>query len=385
MIKAGALALLFMAPFTMGAFAQSSSSPIDLSQLNADVTTLFSSIGQNLAPHLHELAVSGNDLVGEADLRGPLGITVTVAGLSVETMDGIAKVLGTTSSSVWKFSLLSIPSLVQSNVGSSGFYSMATTSAFAWPAPRFGIGVSLPLGFDFLGNGFYFSTSLVNSALGATGISLPFSLTTLGANLDMLSAGGVVRKSILSDTKGFWRPSASVGVSYNWSSFNFTVDNFSLGAFGVSDPVLQGLGTLSMSGKLGFHSRVQTFGALFQVSKSILWVLTPYAKVGAYYHITDYNSNFDVTAVVTPSTSTGSTITQALSAPVAIHSEDASLVVSGGMEVKVLVAVLTIGTSLDLERPIVQLPSLSNLSSASLISGTTLNGLGLTLALRVQI
>ncbi len=389
MIKPKVLALLFAGPLAIGGFAQSSS-PIDLTALNSDVTTLFTSIGQDLGPHLHELAISGNELVGEADLRGPLGMSITLAGLSLETMDGFAKVLGTNSSDVWKFSLLSIPSLVQSNIASSGGtvasgYTMATTSAMPWPAMRLGFGVSLPAGFEVLGSGFYFSTSLINAALGATGISLPLNLNSLGANLDLLSAGGLVRKSILSDRKGFFRPSISIGASYNWSSFDFTVDKFSLDALGVTAPELSGLGTLSMSGNLGFHSHVQTFGAIFHVSKTLLWVLTPYAKVGAYYHLTDYSSNFDVTAVVTPTDPAATPISQSLSAPVTIHSEDASLVLSGGLEVKILVAVLTLGASLDLERPVVQLPSLANLDPAALMAGTKLNGLGLTLALRMQI
>ncbi|MDA8411646.1 MAG: hypothetical protein M0001_14835 [Treponema sp.] len=384
MIRSKVLAFFLLVPLAFGAFAQSL---LDFSALNTDVTTLFTSIGQDLSPRLHQLAISGNDFVGEAKLKGRVGLTLTFAGVSIATMDGFSKALGSNSPNVWKFSLLSIPNLVSANMPADVF-TMATTNAFAIPAFRFGAGLALPGGFEAFANGFYLSTAMTESAVNAFGASMPIDLKKLGADMGVLSAGGLVRKVILSDSTGYFTPSVSLGLSYTYSSFDFSVSNFSFGGIGMQAPVLQGLGTIDMSGSLGFHSRVNTIGALFSASKTVLWVLTPFAKVGAYYHITDYSSNFDVKATVTSattSTTSATTISQTLSAPVSLHSEDASLVLSGGLEVKIVAAVLTIATSLDLERPIVQLPSLSNLSSASLISGTTLNGLGLTLALRVQI
>ncbi|MDP3180070.1 MAG: hypothetical protein Q8M76_19310, partial [Spirochaetaceae bacterium] len=159
---------------------------------------------------------------------------------------------------------------------------------------------------------------------------------------------------------------------------------------------MSGLGQLTMSGDTGFHTQIHSLGAVLHVSKTILWVLTPFAKVGAYYHISDYSSDFNAKVYVAKETGAdpdnmtyGTPEEQgSLTAPVSIHSEDVSFIASTGIEVKLLPITVTICGSLDLERPIVQIPSidLGNLSLDTIpLDEFKLNGLGITAAVRIQI
>ncbi|MFZ4617256.1 MAG: hypothetical protein ACOYM2_13795, partial [Rectinemataceae bacterium] len=206
----------------------------------------------------------------------------------------------------------------------------------------------------------------------------------LGVQLGMLTAGGILRKTIFSEARGFLWPSVSIGASYTYSKFDFAVDNFSLTALGMDPFPVSGLGTLALDGNLGFHTEVQSYGAVFHVSKTLLWFMTPFAKVGAYYHVSDYSSAFNVKATITPTPTDPPTvpapdpIIQSLDAPVILHEENISLIASAGLEVKILPVTLTVCASLDLDRPVVEF-------TAPALNGFKVNGLGVTAALRIQI
>lgn len=393
MTKGRAPALILVLSLAAGAFAQEES-PIDLTALNADITTLFTSLGRDLSPRLHQIAMSGNDLVGEARLRGLTRFTLSAAGVSLTAMDGFGKALAVDPADdpdYWKFSLISIPALIEENLASAGSmaedgFGLATGGAFPMPVLRFGMGFPLPGKLEFLGNGFYLSMALAEKGAGLFGLALPESISGLGADLQMITAGAIIRKPILSDKKGFWRPSLSVGASYTYSKFDFAVDEFSLDAMGMDPIAIEGMGDLTMDGSMGFHTQINSLGAIVHLSKTIFWVLTPFAKLGVYYHISDYESSFKVSAVVTPEDVGDDPITQELDAPVRIHSEDVSFIASSGLEVKLLPITLTLCASLDLERPVVEIPAidLGDMGMDSFKS-VKLNGLGLTAALRIQI
>jgi hypothetical protein len=383
------LALLLAFPLSVGFWAQETQSPSILSALNADVTTLFTSIGRDVTPRLYQMAMSGNDLVGEARIGGFTRVTLSVAGLSLTTMDGIARVLGSSDPELWKFSLVSLPSAIQGGLSFAGSmaadgFSMATGAAFGLPNLRFGIGLPLPFGLEFLGNGFYLSRSILEQVTQTAGLSLPVDLDGLGVELEMLTAGGILRKTIFSEARGLLWPSVSIGASYTYSKFDFAVDNFSLGALGMDPYPVSGLGTLELDGNLGFHTEVQSYGVVFHVSKTLLWFMTPFAKAGAYYHVSDYRSAFNVTATITPTPTdppavpAPDPITQSLDAPVILHEENISLIASAGLEVKILPVTLTVCASLDLDRPVVEF-------TAPVLNGFKVNGLGVTAALRIQI
>ncbi len=112
--------------------------------------------------------------------------------------------------------------------------------------------------------------------------------------------------------------------------------------------------------------------------------MTPFAKAGAYYHVSDYRSAFNVTATITPTPTdppavpAPDPITQSLDAPVILHEENISLIASAGLEVKILPVTLTVCASLDLDRPVVEF-------TAPVLNGFKVNGLGVTAALRIQI
>jgi hypothetical protein len=390
MTKRRAPAFILFFTLAAGALA-AETSPIDLTALNADIATLFSSIGQDLSPRLHQIAMSGNDLVGEARLRGLTRFSLSLAGVSLSTIDGVAKVMDSTDPDLWKFSLISIPTLVKDSLTdptAQDAFSMVTGGVVPWPAIRVGLGLPLPGNLEILGNGFYMSKALVDMGLSLTGISLPagLDLDAMGADLQMLTIGAMLRKPILSDKRGFFRPSLSLGASYTYSKFDFTVDDFTLDALGMDPIAMEGMGKLTMAGKTGFHTQIHSLGAVLHVSKTILWALTPFAKFGAYYHISDYSSEFNVTATVTPDDPAASAINQELDAPVSIHSEDVSFIASTGLEVKLLPITITVCGSLDLERPVVEIPSI-DLGSLDTIplDEFKLNGLGLTAAIRIQI
>jgi len=371
------------------AFVCSAEEVVNLDALNADLTTLFTSIGRDISPRLHQTALSGNDLVGEARLRGFSRTYLTVAGASVTIMDGAAKVLASDDSDLWKFSLLSIPNVVKDTLGTdktaNDSFDLATGGAFPLASLRLGIGFPLPFGLELLANGVYLPESLVETGIDLAGESLPVDLKNLGVRVEMLTAGGILRKPILSDKKGFLRPSLSIGAGYTYSRFALSVDSFNLDALDVeitSDDT-GGFGALTMDGELGFEVETQAYGAVLHISKNVLWLFTPFAKASAYYHVTDYSSRFKVNAKLTPDapedgSAPGDPIEQALDAPVLIHTEDVSIILSGGLELKLFPFVLTTCVSLDMERPIVDVRSVA-------LDGFKLNGTSVTIAARLQI
>lgn len=363
---------------------------VDLTALEMDLSTLFTSIGQDLTPQLHQVALSGNDLVGEARLRGLTRVYLVVPGVSATVIDGVGHVLNSDDSKLWSFTLISIPDLIADAIAgsddtTSDIYHMATEKAFPLPSLRVGVGFPLPFGMEFLGSGMYLPRSLVDLGLSYAGEDVSSKVEALGLELDMLTVGGVLRKNILSDKRGFFRPSLSLGASYTYSHFKLALNDFSLDALGVDPDTPQLGGTLDMAGATSFETTVQSFGALVYLSKNILWVLTPFAKLGAYYHVNNYASNLDVTATFTPDDDestpedeSADVEVQDLNVPVSIRSADVSFLVSGGFEIRVLPITISTCLTLDLERPVITIDELD-------LNGFTLNGLSATLSLRLQI
>jgi hypothetical protein len=201
----------------------------------------------------------------------------------------------------------------------------------------------------------------------------------------MFTLGGIIRKPILSDKRGLLRPSLSLGASYTYSSFTFGLPNFNINDL-VDEPIdLGDMGTLNMAGEVKFATKTQTIGGIVHLSKTFFWFLTPFVKAGAYYHSSEYESVFIVKASGSDADGNTTLSERQLDASTGIIKiNDVSIIVSGGLELKLLPITLTTTFSLDLERPVVGLPPISDLTSAD-FSGLTLNGLSVMLALRVQI
>jgi hypothetical protein len=199
-------------------------------------------------------------------------------------------------------------------------------------------------------------------------------ITSLGPSLNMLTVGGTFRKVILSEKRGRFRPALSLGLGYTYSSFSLGMSDFALTDFDVA-PDIGGLGTLSMEGSARFATTVHSAGATLAISKTFL-ILRPFAKASAYYHFASYSSNFDVTATVTPTT--GDPIVQPIASAVSLRREDLSLIASTGIELVLPLIVLTVSASLDLEKPVIDVSDFT-------LTGFELNGLGLDVALRLQI
>ncbi|MFH2113581.1 MAG: hypothetical protein ABIJ86_03615 [Spirochaetota bacterium] len=380
------LVLVLLASLAVASYGQ------DLGDLETDLRTIFTGIAQEITPSLHQMAMAGNDLVGEAKLRGFTGFYFSLAGVNLTTMDGLGSVLSADSTD-WKFDLISIPDIIKDSLGEGGdaetYFNTGTTQAMALPSLRIGFGFPLPLGLELLANAMYLPGALLDMGLGLAGDAVPEALQS-GAKVDMFTLGGIIRKPILSDKRGFFRPSVSVGASYTYSSFSFGLPNFNLDDL-LDEPVniSADLGNLKMNGEVIFATTTHSLGAVLHVSKTLFWVLTPYAKVGAYYHSSEYESVFEVTASAATvdefEVETETIAPQDIDASTGIiKTSDVSIIVSSGLEIKLLPITLTTGVSLDLERPIVGIPSISDLTSGEFM-GLNLNGLSIMLAIRIQI
>jgi hypothetical protein len=380
----GTLGILLALFVTSGAQAQT----IDLSLMNTDVNTVFTSIGRDISPRLHQIALSGNELVGEARLHGITRFYVAL-GSSVTTIDGVAKILQSDNEDDWAYKTLPISKIVKNALteGSSAedAFNTVTGKAFPMPSARIGFGFPLPFGMEFLGNTFYLPASLFDTALGMAGNSVDFD--KLDPRAEIFTIGGIIRKNILSDTKSFWRPSVSLGIGYTYSHFLMAFDKFSLDALNMEPPDVAGLGVLDMSGSMDFKTNVHSFGVVLGVSKTFLLVFVPYVRAAAYYHIATYNSSFQVTANILETNADG-TINEAkrdtpvdtveLDAPVSIRTDDISFIVSSGLELRLLPITLLVGASLDLERPVTEINDFS-------MTGFKMNGFAVTASLRMQI
>lgn len=379
----GAIGILLALLPASAAFAQT----IDLTDLKTDVNTVFTELGRDIAPRLHQIALSGNELVGEARLHGIRRFYVGF-GTSVTMIDGVASILASEDPDDWEYDTLPLSTLVKDAIegdsSSEDAFEMFTEKALPMPSPRFGFGFPLPKGFEFLGQGFYLPKAVLEAVKNAAGDSVDFN--QLDPKAEILTIGGVVRKTILSDKKAFWRPSVSLGVGYTYSHFLMAFDGFSFDALDV-DPPDVGMGALDMVGEMGFETTVHSIGAVLGISKTVLKIFTPYVKAAAYYHSATYKSRFNVTATIYETDANGNIIAKDaantveeidIDAPVSIKTADVSILLSTGMEIRLLPVTLLLGASVDLERPVAEIDSFS-------MNGFKMNGVGVTTSLRIQI
>jgi hypothetical protein len=375
----GALLLLLSAA---GAGAQT----IDLTDLKTDVNTVFTSMGRDIAPRLHQIALSGNELVGESLLHGVTRFYVGF-GAAVTTIDGVASVLASEDEDDWEYKTLPLSKLVKDSFasGSTGddVFGLVTERTFPMPSPRIVFGFPLPFRMEFQGNLFYLPSGLADMAKDAAGGSVDFE--EMDTTAEILTIGGVLRRNILSDTKTFWRPAVSLGVGYTYSHFKMGFGSFSFDAMGMDELPDVGMGVLDMAGEMGFETKVHSVGAVVGISKTLVKVFVPYAKAAAYYHAATYESQFKADATIYQTDADGNieeprVITEQIDidAPVKIESADLSILFSTGMEIRLLPVTLLFGVSMDLERPVAEIKDFS-------LTGFTLNGVGAAFSLRIQI
>jgi hypothetical protein len=330
-----------------------------LQPLNADINTLVASIGSDLAPQLLNATLSG-DIVGEASFMGdfPHG-NITAPAIGISFGNGIATALN--SSDKWQF-VVPLPTLIQSALSTSDtgkqIYA-ATRQVFPYPAMAFGTGFAIAGGFEVLVNGLYLPQDAVNYALYLA------SLSSLNLTLNGTSVEGKLRKVFLRDVGPY--PAVSLALCGAYGSLNLgTTLNY------PKLTTINGLGDLGISGNALFSTSVYGLGLEAAISKR-LPVITPFAKVGAWYRQSQVNSNFDLKATITPTI--GSAVSTAITAtPSAVDSGIFGRV-GGGFELRFWSIVYHLSANFDLENPLVSVKSWT-------LTGIALNGLSVSTGFR---
>jgi len=327
------------------------------------------------------MAVSGNDIVGEARLSGFTRFYVAPLSVTATMYDGIARVLRSEEPELWKFDIIDLPGQVKEAMGTDTF-DMVTQDMVPLPSLRLGFGFSLPFGLEFLGHGFFLPAALVDVGIDMAPTGDDIDIKGLGTRLEMLTLGGTLRRNLIAEREGSIRPALSVGASYVYSSFTLAMDDFNLAALGMEldSKDTGGLGYLDMSGKFGIEEWTHSFGLTMFLSKRVLWILTPFVKTGVYYHVSNYSSNLAAVATFTkevdgkPSTDSKDIESMDITVPVDIGTEDVSLLFSGGIEFRIYPVTLQTCVTVDMERPVIEL-----------MDGFRFNGVAGTVALRIQI
>lgn len=347
-----------------GAFAQL----IDLSPLAADINTLLEGIGREVAPQLQQIALSG-DVMGEAELGNFPHFSLSVIGAGVTISSGIGNFMDSPDTD-WKF-LLAFPEIISTALAAAPeaeqYYTM-TKNVFPYPALRLGLGFGIAGGFELLVNGFAIPQMIVDSVAGLVNVPAVSS-----AKLDIMNVGVRVRKVLLRD-EGF-KPAVSAAVGYTYSSFLVGYGPFSLAEI-LGEPIDLTVTTLNLEGELRMSTLVHSAGMDFHVSKR-LFIFTPFLKISPWLQWTTFSALTDLTA-------TAGTESLQLIAEPEVNLSDLSVFITSGIELKLLILVLSTSVTLNLENPLLNVPKLLQTPFLEL-DEPVLNGLSVNLGLRLQI
>lgn len=350
---------------------------INLSPLNEDFNTLFDGIGKEVIPHLQQIALSG-DTFGEAELGNLPHFSISLLNAGVTISSGIGKVLDDPDT-VWNF-IMAFPDIISTALETlpadiQNYYNL-TKSILPYPVVNLGLGLGLIGGFELFVNGFAIPQMLIDTVAGMVGIQ-----ALENAQLDIMNVTGRLRKVLLKDEGPY--PAISVGLGYNYSHFQAGYGFNSLSDLGV-DPVDLGIATLDLDGNFQINTLVQSVGMDFHLSKTFL-ILTPFIKISPWYQWTSFSSLIDFTATATVSageTSQDETIALYINPQTSV--QDMSVFLTTGVELKLLILVLSTSVSMNLENPIMLIGTLLETPILEL-QEPIFNGIGVHVGIRLQI
>lgn len=357
----------------VGGFAQL----INLSPLSEDFESLFAGIGREVAPSLQQIALAG-DIVGEAELGGFPHFSLTLPGIGVTLTSGIGKSMSDPTVD-WKF-FLAFPELINTALAAvpdaQQYYDL-TKVIFPFPSVRLGLGFGLFGGLELLFNGFAIPQMLVDTVAGM--VNIP---AVSNATLDIMNVGARLRKVFLRD-EGL-APAISAGIGYTYAHFNVGYQFSSLTDI-IGGPLDLDVVTLDLGGNFLISTLIHSVGMDFHVSKR-LFLLTPFLKISPWYHWTTFTTNLDLTATAAAAdeAAAGAAQTVELAANPQVSLSDLSVYVTGGLEVKLLILVLSTSVTVNLENPIVSIPKLVSTPFLEL-DESVLHGVTANVGIRIQL
>jgi hypothetical protein len=359
--------------FAFGCGLAYSDSPSLLAPIEGDFHALMLDIGSTITPNLQSMALSGNS-IGEASINT---FTFQLLGVGLSTFDGIANILHD-SSYPWQF-VLPLSSLVSTAIGTTGttkdIFDMSG-NAFGIPSFQFALGIPVGAGFEVIGSGLWIPKEVVDWAVPAIGGMIGGTTATMLSGLDpelsVINAGLKVRKVFIKDSG--WAPALSASLGFMYSDFLLGVKVPSLAGILGKTINIAGVGDLEANvSKMNIATKTFSYGLEFNLSKR-LFILTPFARVAAWYQSSTYLSDVAMTATVT---GTGTPLTQSISSKVEKAINDLSLYTTAGCDLNIFGVVLSPSLTLDLENPVIDIKSLT-------LSGFTLNGVMFNVGLRLS-
>lgn len=231
-------------------------------QLESDFSKLMLLLGREVMPHVQQNDLAGTG-IGVASLEGYSLYVALTAGAVVS--DGIYKFRDPQNP---EFTALNVYKLIDDAVPSSGIgrdlYDKSN-EMFPFPTVKFAFGLRR-IGLDFIFTGIGVPEGIISSD------ELEASLINIGIR---------IRKDILKE-KG-WFPTVSLGVGYVYSGihFKYTLTDFKQDYSGQD---------LVISGGLSLDTRVHSFGFDVGLSRTLLYVFTPFLRTSLWYQNTLYET-----------------------------------------------------------------------------------------------
>jgi len=167
-------------------------------------------------------------------------------------------------------------------------------------------------------------------------------------SLDIMDVGFKLRKTIFHDT--FFKPAFSIGAHYYYSTFemDFTFDHIT--DFLDSRVEAGGLGELDLGGTFNINTKVQSFGLDFHLSKRLI-IFTPFIKLSPTLYYSTISTTADLDATLYD-VGTETEISSAnLNSGGSVNSNGVMLYGSAGLEFRLLFMVIHLSVNADLQNP----------------------------------
>lgn len=268
------------------------------SQLESDFSKLMLLLGREVMPHVQQNDLAGTG-IGVASLEGDLFYVALTAGAVVS--DGILKFVDEDNT---EFTTLDVYGLIDDAVPSSGIgRDLYDKSKDLFPFPT----VKLAFGLRLIGLDFIF-----------TGIGVPRGiLSTNELEADLMNFGIRIRKDILKEQG--WFPTISLGVGYVYSGihFKYTLSDFEQDYSGQD---------LVINGGLSLDTRVYSFGFDVGISRTLLYVFTPFLRTSLWYQDAKYETGGLLSAKL------GAGTEQDFNPKATVTINDWNVILSGGVD-----------------------------------------------------
>ena len=355
-------------------FAQEGGDLINLEPLAADLNTMFYELGAEIMPYLHQNAFSG-DIVGEAELGNAPHFSLSLIGVGATVFPGLLNFLDEAD---WKFEFMRIPDLLDIAFAASPDIKDFIQTRMALPGIRMGLGIGIFGGFEIFANGFFFNQAItdmiVQSLLPMLGLNLaddPMMGPLIdGFSLDTMNLNVKLRRVFLKD-QGLI-PAISLGLGYTYSHFSMEMTIPTLDTI-LEEPVeIPGFGNLDVAGKFGIDTLVHSIGLDFHISKRLI-LFTPFLIVSPRYQwMSQFTTNLQFNAFIKDTD--GNTVTEiSIDKNPELSMQDLNVFITAGLELKLLILVISPSVTLNLETPLLDFEKLM------------FNGVSANVGIRVQI